>query len=190
MRKFLSFVVLGVGLSLVGCTQNPQPLGKPLPQLTYENLQPLTPWQGAVNIRQSFRPDVRAIEAAKEFKTPPDVLLQRYAGHRFMTEGRPVKLVFDIRDATVIKKTDEENLIGFLSGASKDTYVLTYAIRMLPVDENGAEKDPFIINMKRELFIPHRSSLSDREYLQFEFLENAIHDIDKIVSEMVNTRMR
>lgn len=183
--KFL-FIVLMLG----ACSQGSNPLGKPLPTLSYENLQPYSPWRGAVDVRQNFKPSARAVEGAKGFSIPPDELLQQYVHRRFITNGKPLRLIFDIRNATVIKKTEAENMIGFLSGASQDTYILSYSISMIPIDVFGQQSEPFTINLKRELFIPHRSSLSEREHYQFEFLEKAIHDIDKIISEMYISRMR
>lgn len=87
------------------------------------------------------------------------------------------------------KKSDDENIIGFLSGAAENAYLLDIYITMSPVTQNGSLTKPFTIAMKRELFLPQRISLAEREMRQFEFLEKAIVDIDAVVTKFVQERM-
>ncbi|HPF77848.1 MAG TPA: hypothetical protein PLF01_01030 [Alphaproteobacteria bacterium] len=183
------FILLSV--FIVGaCTQNPQPQGKPLPHLTYENLNPYRPYGGGVEIRQSFKPDAATTQTVAEFPVAPDELLQRYAGRRFDRNLSPVRMVFDIQKAALSKKSDEENLVGFLSGAAEDYYTLEIAIAMFPAKADGTLTKPYTVSLKRELFIPQRASLAEREITQFEFLEKAVHDIDQVVTKFVTENMR
>lgn len=176
-------------LVLSACAQNPQPLGKPLPELTYEHLNAYRPYGGGVTVKQSYQADVKTMEVVKEFPVAPNILLQKYASHRFDTYQRPIKLIFDVRKAVLTKKSDEDNLVGFLSGAAENSYLLDVFITMTPVDNGQGISEPFTIKLKRELFLPQRLSIAEREFRQFEFLEQVIIDIDKVVTEFVTARM-
>lgn len=189
-RHLARFTILCTCLLLIGCAQSPHPMGKPLPQLTYENLNAYTPYGGGVEIQQSFKPDTQTTKIAQAFPVAPDALLQRYAAHRFDQYKRPIKMVFDIKKASLLKKSDEDNLIGFLSGASEDSYLLDIYITMSPVEAGGFFSEPFTIALKRELFLPQRLSLAEREFRQFEFLEQAMNDIDGVVTKFVTEKMR
>lgn len=188
--KPLNYLLFPLCLLVMGCSQNPQPLGKPLPQLTYAHLNAYKPFGGGVEVRQSYVADAQTIKTAKEFPIMPDALLGKYAFHRFDRYQRPIKLIFDIKQSSLIKKADEDNLVGFLSGAAEDYYTLQVAIAMSPVRGDGSLSDPFTINLKRELYLPQRLSLAEREFRQFEFLEQIIIDIDRVVTQLYEQRMR
>lgn len=183
-------IVLLLTLFISGCAQNPHPLGKPLPKLTYEHLTPYHILGGTTLVRQTYVPDVRTVSTVKGFPVSPAELLKRYAAHRFVVGENPVKMVFDVQNASLVKFTDEENVVGFLTGSAEDRYLMNIYITMSPVNAHGGLSKPFTIDMKRELFIPHNTSLAAKDIAQFEFLEKAIVDIDKIVSEMVEQRLR
>lgn len=184
------YFLICCALCLSACTQNPQPLGKPLPNLTYEHLNPYRPYGGGVHVVQSFQADKRTTETAKEFPISPEVLLQKYAYSRFDRYQRPLKLVFDVQKVALTKKSDADNIVGFLSGAAENSYLLDIAIALTPIDQGQVVSEPFTINMKRELFLPQRLSIAEREFRQFEFLETAMTDIDKVVTQFYNARMQ
>lgn len=184
-KTFTLFAVL----LLMGCSYDSHPMGKPLPTLTYENLNPYAIHGGAVRVQQSFRPDAQTIKLASEFPVAPDKLIQRYAGKRFVTGGAPFKLVFDIQGASLSKVEDEDNIVGFLSGTAEDYYKLNIFIAMTPIRADGHRVAPFTIKLSRQLFIPQNASVAEREFRQFEMLEKAILDIDHTVSDMVQNKM-
>lgn len=191
MKIRLSKITVLLSCLLVGaCTHNPQPMGKPLPQLTYEHLNAYRPYGGGVEVRQSFQPDAQAAKTIREFPVAPDELLQRYASQRFDQYERPIKMLFDIQKASITKKSDAENLVGFLSGASENSYLLDIYIMMSPVRANGALSKPFTISLQRTLNLPQRLSLAEKEFRQFEFLEQAMNDVDHVVTEFVTQKMR
>ena len=185
-KYFLVCFVLCLG----ACTHNPQPLGKPLPDLTYEHLNPYKPYGGGVSITQSFQADKKTQEAVKEFPMRPEDLLQKYAHSRFDRYQRPIRLIFDVQKVALTKKSDADNIVGFLSGAAENSYLLDISIALTPVDQGVVVSDPYTIDLKRELFLPQRLSIAEREFRQFEFLEKAMTDIDKVVTQFYNTRMR
>lgn len=174
---------------VVACTHNPHPLGKPLPNLTYDNLTPYNIQGGSVIIKQSFQPTPKMQEIANKFPVAPDILIKRYASKRFVTTGVPAKLIFDIQNAALRKISDEDNLVGFLSGASEDAYELNIMVAMTPIRQDGQQAKPFTIKVTRHIYMQQNSSLAEREFRQFEMLEKAIKKMDETVTDMVQNKM-
>lgn len=176
-------------LFLIGCSYAENPMGKPLPKLSYENLNPYSVHRGSVIIQQSFKPDEQTKRLSAELPVAPDRIIQRYASRRFITGGTSAKLVFDIQDATLVKVADEDNLVGFLSGAAEDYYKFNVFIAMTPIRADGKRAAPFTIKLNRQLIVSQNASVAEREFRQFEFLEKMIADIDRTVSDMVINKM-
>ena len=185
-----AIVYLAITACLLGCVQSPKPLGKPLPELTYGHLISYSIQGGAVEIRQSFQPDKEMLKIAREFPMTPGVLLNRYARSRFITAEVPFKMVFDIARASLAKKPLKENMIGILTGAATEVYVLDVFITMSLFQPDGSLSSPYTISLKRELLIPDRASLAENEFRKFEFLEQALTDIDLAVTNIITKKLQ
>lgn len=181
MIKIIHLALITFILVLGACSSTPHPIGKPLPSLSFTHLNPYSPYNGAVEIRQSAKLNERTKVAISEFVKAPEALIKQYAQSRFVTAGRPVKSIFDIEKLSLNKKTDADNIMGILSGAAADYYTLDLLIAIYPL-RNGQATQPYTITIKRELLIPDQSSLAEKEIRQFEFLERIIADIDKTVT--------
>lgn len=189
--KKTAFLALSICL-FSACSHNAQPAGKPLPQMTYAHLNAYSIHGGAVRIQQSFVADEQTKKLASEFPIAPDRLIQKYANKRFVTSGTTgmlEKLVFDIQNASLKKVEDEANLVGFLSGSAEDVYQLTVLIAMTPVRADGQRAAPFTVHLQRQIGISQNASLAEREFRQFEMLENAITEIDNAVTNLVQNQM-
>lgn len=180
-----NFVFLLLILFLTGCAYSEHPMGKPLPKLTYDHLLPYKPYGGAVLVRQSAVIGSIDKKNMEEIIARPDRLINVYAQKRFATQGLPVRSVFDVQRISFKKKSDEENIIGVLSGAAADYYTLDLFITLSPVRKNGSTTKPYTIELKRELLIPDNASVAEREMRQFEFLEKIISDVDGAVTQFV-----
>ena len=191
LNHYRKFLYLGLLFAVIGCTHNPQPLGKPLPTLTYDHLNSYSIHGGSVRVQQSFRPDEAMQALAAEFPIEPEKLVQRYANKRFVTGmDNPHKLVFDIQNAALSKLSDKENMVSFLAGSAEDVYVLDIFIAMTPVRADGQRAAPFTVKVQRQLIMSQNISLAEREFRQFEMLEQAMFDVDQVVSDMVVNKMR
>ena len=141
---------------------------------------------GSVRVQQSFRPDEAMQALATEFPIEPEKLVQRYANKRFVTGmDSPHKLVFDIQNAALSKLSDKENMVSFLAGSAEDVYVLDIFIAMTPIRADGQRAAPFTVKVQRQLIMSQNISLAEREFRQFEMLEQAMFDVDQVVSDMV-----
>lgn len=188
VHSFL-FIILFAPLLIAGCAQNPQPLGRAVPDLRYDHLEPYTVRGGAVQIRQGYRLNDQTKAAFQDFQKSPDMVLMDYAYQRFLTQGRPVAMVFNIEKLSMRKLSDKENIIGFLSGAAADSYILDLFISLSPVKGDGTLSDPYTIKLQRRLDIPSQSSLAEREFRQFEFIEKIIHDLDRAITTIVTEKL-
>jgi hypothetical protein len=163
-------------------------MGKPLPSLTYSNLNPYSVFGGSVIVRESYKD--RGGKSYMDFVVQPSNLLRDYAYSRFYTTGQPQRMVFDIRHANVTHKTEEGGMAGFFSGADKDVYNLDILIAMSVIKPDGRFTNPFTITIDRQLEVPQNASVAEREYQQFRFMEKTMHDIDRAVSEIVVNKLQ
>jgi hypothetical protein len=203
---------LCANLLLAGCSHNAHPTGKPLPQLSFDHLNPYAIHGGAVRIQQSFveHPQSKAISTT--FPIVPAELLQRYAAKRFVTQqnangqhgehgehgehgqqhrqlGVQDRLVFDIKDASLSRMSDPEGLVNFFSGLAEDYYTLHIDIAMTPIRADGHRAAPFTVKLNRRLSLAHNLSLAERQFRQFEFLETALTDIDQSITQLVKHKL-
>jgi hypothetical protein len=171
------------------CAQNSNPMGKPLPDLSYTHLMPYTPYGGAVELRQSAVLSPQTITTMQSMILSPEMLLKRYAASRFTTKQKapslPVRAVFDVQQLSLTKREDGDNMIGILSGAAAEYYTLNLFIALSPVQADGRLNAPYTIKIKRELLLPDNLSLAENEFRQFEFIEKIIQDIDKTLATFI-----
>lgn len=114
----------------------------------------------------------------------PDVLLKHYVYSRFTTDQKPFNLIFDIRKVELKKAEKEVGVLGYVSGQDKDIYTLNLFITMSFIKSSKA-LSPYTIALDRDLELPHNISLAEKEFRQFEFLEKAMSDLDKAVTDIV-----
>lgn len=187
LPKYLFLILLPL---LTACSHHPSPLGKPLPDLSYDYLNPYLVLDGRVEVRQSFKPDDHTAQAAKNFVIAPDKLIYRYAMNRFVVEEKlPLRMMFDIRRATLRQRFVEKNPIGFLTGDNAEFYTLDILVALSEVTPAGQVKAPYTISLVRELRLAENLSLSQREFREFEFLEKVMSDIDRGVNDILKNKM-
>ena len=181
-------------LLLVGCAETPKPMGMPLPDISYDHLNPYTVRGGRVDIRQSYKPDETTKAIAKEFPIAPDLLLRRYAYNRFVTESLPVQMVFNIEKASLTKEIYDANTVsnvtGFFTGAAQDVYGLDVSLSLFIIDKQGHLQKPFKVGLKREALIRQNLSLAEKEFRLFEFLEQSMSDIDRAIVDIVTQKLQ
>jgi hypothetical protein len=154
--------------------------------MDYSALTPYTIKQGHVEIRNSFLQYERPAQA--EFVRSPEVTLQNYSSKRFNTRTGPKKMVFDIQRLSLTHKREEMQYFDSLFGNEKDVYNFDFFAALIPINNQGLAEQPYTISMDRQLVLTPDYSVAEREFRQFEFLEKAISDLDRAVTDIV-TRM-
>ncbi|MEM9469872.1 MAG: hypothetical protein AAF988_06895 [Pseudomonadota bacterium] len=173
---------------ITGCESPVYKKAKPVPVIGFAHLNAFTVQGGGTDIQQSFVDDARTIAVSREFGMTPAELIKRYANNRFNVTQQPTSLVFDIKTASLKKYQEETDPLAIMTGLTNDIYKMTVLIAMHPV-RDGIKKDPFTIYYEQELIISSNTSLADREYRQFEFMEDMITDIDQSVAQIVTTKL-
>ena len=177
-------------LLIVGCSQNPQPLGKPVPDITYTHLQPYSVRGGSVAVRQSYVPTATEQQVIDNFVIAPDILLKRYAQNRFITAGKPMHLSFDIKKASLKKTVHRAAGVENLFGGGEDIYQAHIIVLLTPTKISGLNPRPYIIELHKTLFLSHNLSLAETEFRQFEFLETVMEDIDRGVIKIITGKFQ
>lgn len=187
MNRFCYLIIFC--FCLVSCTSTPHPLGKPLPALSFDYLEPYLVHGGSVRIEQSFVPNRQNQILAGQMVEAPEKILMRYAQSRFNTEAGDHRLVFDLKNASLVKNSDHNNMADFFLGRAEDHYTLDLFIVMTPIRADGHRAAPFTIRLKRNLTFSQNVSVAEREFRQFEFFEKMITDIDTQVTHLVKHKM-
>lgn len=175
---------LAISLCLTACVQPSDPMGKPLPNITYHHLNPYTVNGGGVLVKESYTLSPETQKNNKEFVMAPDALLKHYTYSRFVTDKKPFNLIVDIRKADLSKTKKDAGALGFISGEDKDIYTLNLFMTLSFV-KSSKVLSPYTIALDRKLALPHNISLAEKEFRQFEFLEKAMTDVDKAVTDIV-----
>jgi len=180
MHKIFSLLVL---VFVVGCSSNPAPMGKPLPNFDYSALTPYTIQQGYVEVRNSYLQYERPTQA--DFVRSPDVTVQNYALQRFNRQKGMKRMVFDVQKLSLTKEIKDLKYFDSMFGDQKEIYKFNLFVAMIPINEQGQAGKPYTVTMDREMTLTPDHSIAAREFRQFEFLEKAMSDLDGAVTDIV-----
>jgi len=181
--RFLVFMLVIVFLP--GCSTSPAPMGKPLPQLDFRSLAPVTVANGAVAIEGG---DAKA-GGNEVFIINPRAAINAYAENRFRTGGAVTRMIFDIRTAQITKTENAGAGFSLFDNNKREVYDMEILLYLTPLTRQGAVTQPYTIAMNRSLVLPYNTSLAEREFRQFEFLEKVIQDIDAAVMDIVTNKI-
>ncbi len=187
-HKFYQSLLLLCLFLAPACTRPYAPLGKPVPSFSYNHLGEMRAHNGAVRVERS---NVQSAHKNKDFIGNPYEVLSSYADHRFdQNLELPLRLIFNIQRANLIKTLPEQNMFERLTFQDREQYQLLIDIEMTPVSQQGELQKPYTIEMDRVLQLSENISLSQKEFRQFEFLEKAMTDIDRAVVDILTNRLK
>ena len=187
---FISVLLSGLIL-IVACTSS-APESKPMPELTFEHIQSVPIKVAEVMVDNRYNPATDPHDVSSSFPAPPDIVLRRYAEHKFRPSGDDGKLQFVIEGANIHHSIVQPagKFTGWLGLNRKDLYEVNMKIRMFVVDGEGKEGTHSILNMRRSIAIPERYSVADKEHEKFMFLEMLMDDVDKAVTKTLQDNMQ
>jgi len=176
-------------LSLSACSYNSDPMGKPLPDLNYTHLTPISVNGGSFNITRSYlnRKNWREPNAPEQktsidnFSMPLDSSVERYVASRFKTDGEQPNVVLNIEKA---------DITYIPSVRDNDVYRAFVFLTFTKVNHTKHAQGAYNLTVKKTLQVPPYYSLAEREFAQFEFVESIIQEIDSAVDVIVNERLR
>jgi len=163
------------------CTYNSEPMGKPLPDLSYSHLTPLSANGKSFTVIRNYlfnkQPDYFKEKARKNnFVMPLEVAIERYVTSRFKLNGPHPNA------AVNIKKID----LSYESSIyMEDIYKAHVVLSFSKIGYSNSHN----LTVRKTLSIPSNYSLAEREFAQFEFIESVIHEIDNAVNVIVPTKL-
>lgn len=173
----MAFLSLGVA----GCTSNPSPEGKPLPQLTFDHVQPLMVDVASINIDNRYQPGYDMEDVSESFPTPPDMAIQNYTERRLQPAGNTGVLNVVIKDAHVYQsQVKPEGAVNRWFGMNdSDLYDILIKVSMFALNDSGERSPTVNMEFKSEMKIPEHYSIAEREAKQLEFLEELMKKVDQ-----------
>lgn len=186
----LRHLVLFAGFALAACT-TAAPEGKPLPDLTFAHVAPLSVNVAAVEIVNDANSSADPRDVSSSFPAAPDITLRRYAERRIQANGVEGTLKFVIEEARIYHDVSQEDnkFVNWTGLDRLDNYDVSLRIRLFVEHPGGAQSNHAILNLKRTISIPQRYSLSEKEQEKFNFLEMLMDDVDKAVTDALQNKM-
>jgi hypothetical protein len=144
-----------------------------------------------VRILPSYTPDAQTVAASQALGYSPAVLLENYARNRFVTGGAPVTMIFDIKQASLSKNARPTDPLLFMTGMEHNHYKLDILIEMAPLDEARRTMEPYTVYLEQKLVLsPDTMSLAERDNRKFQWIESAMVQVDRAVSNIVTTYLQ
>ena len=180
---FCSFLLVSP-FAVTGCSSTAGLHGKPLPDMTFEHVEPLPLKVATVEVINKYSPGGDEQDVSASLPTPPDIALRRYAERRLQNDDVAGALKFVIEDAYVHHKeiVPEKGIMSWMKSEAKDIYNVVMKIRMYSLDAQGLQSDHSILTFRRSITIPQSYSLSEKEYEQFKFIEDMVAEVDGVVT--------
>lgn len=184
MPKFVLLLVFMAGLS--ACTTSIGREGKPMPVLTFENLQPL-----AINVRsmnvQSGEP-----RTYQNFVVSPSFALENYLQQRFTAQGMNDALRVIVEDASVEigHQDSDKGVARYMGVAGFDVFDVNIKLRLEHVDHTGHIFYGTTLSARRVIKVSEHASITEREKHQLEGMEEMFRQLDDGVQKIVLQDMR
>ena len=191
MRAYLYSIFICVFCigALSGCTSGSMEDGLPLPDLTYQGIQPIPLNTSEIRIFNAYEPNNEDTARSDRVLRTEEVLY-RYAANRFRKAGNNGSLVMIIRDASV-NKTYKESENAFIRAIGVDDgfhYTFTAVIDAVFSPYQNGRKVEARIRAERTAFVPDHYSLDEKDQEFFKLVEKTISDMDaEIQRSFINT---
>lgn len=181
------FILWGV----TGCTSTTMGDGKPVPDMTFEHIEPLLLRVASIDIINNYDPAQDDKDVSNSLPTPPDIILRRYAERKFKADDFSETLKFVIEECYVHLHEDapDKGLVAWVSPKAKDTYKVVMKVRMYTQNDLGEQSEHSILTFRRSIAIPQSYSVAQREFEQYQFLELLMQDVDQIITKTLREKL-
>lgn len=176
---FSSLLVLGA------CASMPSPDGKPMADLTFSHLSPVS--LQVNNIVRDETTQDQLDGMPESFTVPIDELTNVYIKRRLQAVGGAETLRVTLEDLSVRyeQKPSESKLAGFLGVAKIDSYAITITMNLMLEDESSGAVRGRKFTARRVINISEHKSVAEREKQQLEGVEALFVDIDRAVLDIL-----
>lgn len=174
-----------------GCTFSGQDkaIGKPLPKLTFQHLEPVTLKVSELEILNSYMPDSDENDESSRFPTPPDIAMKRYLERRWQGAGQDFaqagSMIFEVLDARVAYQVinKQQGLRALWTDSAEDIFEVTVMLGLTYVNAEGRSAGEQVFTFERRLSLPQSMPIAQREHYMLRFTEDLITQIDSYLLE-------
>lgn len=173
MRFLIVFMAL---ISLAACTTGNNPAGAPVPQLTFEQAQPVPIRVAMLEMLDRSASKRSMDDRSGDFITPPVTALERYFRQRYNPSGFDGSLQVIVEQAGVLV-SEKPRPEGFISNLTSwnDQDVYTLSMQLVLRASNGAATE---LKLHQQKDMPPNLSLAQREKFLQAMMEEMIADLD------------
>jgi hypothetical protein len=182
-RRFLvPALALAVLAAAPGCTTQTVS-GKPLAELTYDNIQPLYVSAANIDVVDNYNPSADPQDVSSRFPTPPDIAVRRWAERRLQPGVGTGTLRFVIDSVTAHKsaKGPENTLERWTGQGATTTYNVVMKISMSKQTDARIGNSNHAFTVTRSVTIPDNWSIAQREAEMQSFVETIVAAVDEAV---------
>ena len=174
--------VVVAGFAVAGCTSNVS--GKKLPELTFENVQPLYISAGRVQIANNYHPAVDDKDVSSRLPTRPDVAVQRWAERRLKTANGVGVMNFTIDSARVYEEHfGPANTVEKWTGQGSHTkYDAELKLSFSKQSDSRMNETRHGMTVTRSITVPDAWPIAKREEELQKFVETLVGDVDMTVT--------
>ncbi len=182
-RVLWAFLCLGLGLSLTACQIDPPETA--FPELTFDHRPPLSFDVARIEVEQAYQPQVEPPHVEQQMPLPPAAAAARWARDRLRAGGGEGRLVFTVREASVIERPLEKTggLAGLWTVDQSERYDVRLVMTMTLYNGFGAQEASATVTATRSATVPEDASLNQREAIWFALVEKLMRDSDHQLEE-------
>ena len=186
MKYTNRFLVPALALAIIaaapGCTTQTVS-GKPLAELTYDNIQPLYVSASNIDVVDNYNPSADPQDVSSRFPTPPDIAVRRWAERRLQPGVGTGTLRFVIDSVTAHKSAQgpENSLQRWTGQGATSTYNVIMKISMTKQTDARMGNSNHAFTVTRSVTIPDNWSIAQREAEMQSFVETIVAAVDESV---------
>lgn len=170
-----------------GCAFTASPKGKPMPQISFAHLAPLS-----VNVRDIVQPSVTEDYIGGDFAVSPAAAARQYFAGRFRPVGIEGALKLYVADAQVksAHKKQTQKIANFFNVGGHNVYDVSLTIRLEHVADDGRVIFGKAVTARRTMNIDEHAPIAEREAHQLSAMEAMFRELDTAVVKIIQEEMR
>ena len=185
MLRIKTAMILSSVLVLGACASMPNPEGKPMADITFGHLSPVSLEVSDI-VRNGITQD-QLDRVPQSFTVPIDDLTNAYIKRRLKAVGGSERLTLTVEDLSVRyeQKRSDSTVADFLGVAKTDSYAITLTMNLMLQNESNGAMRGRKFTARRVINISEHKSVAEREQHQLEGVEALFMDVDSAVLDIL-----
>lgn len=178
----LAGTVMMSSLAMTACTSTPTDAGKPLPELTFEQMNRIPVNVSRIEFINSTQRGANLWDStANNLPTSPDIAMRRYLAQRFFANGTDGVLNINLTKATVTETEvpNDMKILSYTALANQTNYRFEFEIDLERLYLSGQPNLKTTVRFTRDARMPVNVTLAYKEARLQRTLEEIMRDIDE-----------